>query len=58
LCNVVNGGKEAAVLKGHTDQVWSAAFSPDGKRAVTASYDKSARLWDANTGKEAAVHRV
>ena len=29
----------------------SAAFSPDGKRIVTASADKTARLWDAETGK-------
>ena len=29
----------------------SAAFSPDGKRIVTASSDKTARLWDAETGK-------
>ena len=29
----------------------SAAFSPDGKRIVTASGDKTARVWDAATGK-------
>ena len=36
-------------LKGR--RVLSAAFSPDGKRIVTASSDKTARLWDAETGK-------
>ena len=29
----------------------SAAFSHDGKRIVTASFDNTARLWDAETGK-------
>jgi WD40 repeat protein len=32
-------------LKGHEDFVRSAAFSPDGQRIVTASYDKTARVW-------------
>jgi WD40 repeat protein len=31
--------------------VYSAVFSLDGKRIVTASVDKTARLWDAATGK-------
>ncbi|MCB8927747.1 MAG: hypothetical protein H6652_19200 [Ardenticatenaceae bacterium] len=34
------------MLEGHTDWVWSAAFSPDGTRIVTASADGTARLWD------------
>jgi WD40 repeat protein len=29
----------------------SIAFSPDGTRAVTASFDKTARVWDIATGK-------
>ena len=35
----------------HGDRVVSAQFSPDGQRLVTASWDKTARLWEARTGK-------
>jgi len=46
---------QLAVLSGHDDNVMSAAYSPDGMRIVTASVDKSARIWDARTGVQLAV---
>jgi len=38
-------------LKGHTATVFSAAFSPDGKKVVTASFDRTARIWNAESGE-------
>ena len=37
-------------LKGHTDDVWIALFSPDGKKIVTTSPDGTIRIWDAELG--------
>jgi WD40 repeat protein len=35
----------------HQDAVYRAAFSPDGARILTASWDKTARLWDTSSAK-------
>ena len=43
------------VLKGHTDGLGSAVFSPSGDAVLTASWDGTARLWDARTGELKAV---
>jgi WD40 repeat protein len=43
------------VLSAHDDIVLSAAYSPDGTRIVTASEDKTARIWDARTGAQLGV---
>jgi WD40 repeat protein len=45
-------GEIKFVLEGHSDTVNSLAFSPDGKRLVSGSYDKTAILWDVDSGKE------
>ncbi len=45
-------GKELVVLRGHEGPVWSAAFSPLGDRIVTASLDKTARVWDTAPYRE------
>jgi dipeptidyl aminopeptidase/acylaminoacyl peptidase len=36
----------------HTSRVYTVAFSPDGRRVVSASWDGTAKLWDARTGRE------
>ena len=40
----------SAVLPGHKSEIYSLAFSPDGRRLVSGSGDKSARMWDLETG--------
>jgi WD40 repeat protein len=45
-------GQETFTLKGHSDPVWSVSFSPDGKRIVSGSEDKTLKVWDALTGLE------
>ena len=44
-------GLRERLFLSHQEAVWSAVFSPDGKRIVTASSDKTARVWDAATGQ-------
>jgi WD40 repeat protein len=45
------------MLNGHDNIVASAAFSPDGSRIVSASFDSTARVWDAATGLELMLLR-
>jgi len=39
------------VFRGHTAEVWSVAYSPDGTRIATASQDNTAKVWDATSGQ-------
>ena len=51
------GGDVLRVLKGHTNSINTLAFSPDGKRLASASGDKTARVWDVNTGENTLTLR-
>ncbi|NUN10285.1 MAG: WD40 repeat domain-containing protein, partial [Ignavibacteriaceae bacterium] len=38
-------------LQGHTDKVYNVGITPNGKRAVSGSSDKTFRVWDLESGK-------
>jgi len=50
-------GQEVHILRGHTEEVNSAVFTPDGSRVLTGSDDRTAHIWDTATGKELVVLR-
>ncbi len=43
---------ELLTLHGHTDAVTSVAFSPNGKRLASSSFDETVKVWDTATGQE------
>jgi len=45
-------GKQLRSLEGHTDDVLSIAFSPDGRMIASGSRDKTIKLWDVLTGTQ------
>jgi WD40 repeat protein/class 3 adenylate cyclase len=40
------------IFTGHTALLWSVAFSADDRTVLTGSNDRTARLWDAATGRQ------
>jgi WD40 repeat protein len=39
-------------FRGHTDSIYSIAFSPNSKLLASAGYDRLVKLWDVDSGKE------
>jgi len=53
--NIIRTRESEAILMtfiGHTSSVESVNFSPDGKKIVSASVDRTIKLWNAETGEE------
>jgi NB-ARC domain/TIR domain/WD domain, G-beta repeat/APAF-1 helical domain len=45
------GGPLIRILAGHTDWVIAVALTPDGRRALSGSWDRTLRLWDLENGQ-------
>jgi WD40 repeat protein len=48
---MLESGRELRTLEGHSDSVNSVVVTPDGKLAVSASWDKTL-VWDVESGRE------
>ena len=47
----VSSGHMQVQFKGHSDNVYSVAFSSDGQSILTGSKDNTVRLWDKSSGE-------
>ena len=57
IWDIGTGSRHFFALAGHGDRVHHAAISPDGRTLLSSSSDKTARLWDMETGREIVTLR-
>ncbi|HUK99794.1 MAG TPA: caspase family protein [Nitrospirota bacterium] len=50
-------GNELKTFRGHSKWITAAAFSPDGKYAISGSGDATLKLWEVSSGKEMKTFR-
>jgi WD40 repeat protein len=48
----VESGRQVRALTGHTDEIESVAFSPDGRLLASGSWDLTVKLWEVTGGNE------
>lgn len=53
LYSAVEPGRPVLKLAGHSDVVYAVAWSADGKRLATGSFDKTVKVWDLPSGNAA-----
>ena len=47
----IETGESLMTLEGHTNTVKGIALTPDGKKLVSSSYDKTLKVWDLESGQ-------
>ncbi len=47
----VSSGRLLRTYSGHSDLVWTLAWSPDGSRIASGSWDKTVQVWEVSSGR-------
>ncbi|WP_437752636.1 TIR domain-containing protein [Sorangium sp. So ce1389] len=53
--HVIGGSSRTGTSQSHLDKVTGCAISPDGKRIVSCSYDRTLRIWDVANGQLVSI---
>ena len=47
-----SGAKEVKSFRGHSQEIWSVSFAPDGLTLASGGNDRFLRMWDIESGRE------